>query len=79
VLYDAILATRDGAMPPERLASALLPLYFGKVAGLLLETRTANAEQAEEAVERLARELELAKPYLVRGWEGVTAAVTTPA
>jgi hypothetical protein len=81
VLYDAILATRDGAMPPERLASALLPLYFGKVAGLLLETRTADAEQAEEAVERLARELELAKPYLVRGWQGeaVTAAVTTPA
>ena len=75
VLYDAIVATRNGAVPPERLASALLPLYFGKVAGLLLETRTADAEQAEEAVERLARELELAKPYFLRVWEGAGAPV----
>lgn len=79
VLYDAILATRDGAVPPERLASALLPLYFGKVAGLLLETRTADAEQAEEHVERLARELELAKPYLLRGWEPAAAPISAPA
>jgi hypothetical protein len=79
VLYDAIIAAREGAIPLERLTSALLPLYFGKVAGLLLETRTADAEQAEEAVERLAREMELAKPYLVRAWQGVAPAVAAPA
>jgi hypothetical protein len=79
VLYDAIVATRDGTATPERVASVLLPLYFGKVAGLLLETRTADATQAEETVQRLARELELAKPYLVRAWEGTGAAVATPA
>jgi hypothetical protein len=69
VLYDAIMATREGHVPADRLTAALLPLYFGKVAGHLLETRTADGEQAEEAVERLAREMELAKPYLVRAWE----------
>jgi hypothetical protein len=79
VLYDAIVATRDGGTTPERLAAALLPLYFGKVAGLLLETRTADAAQAEETVQRLARELELAKPYLIRAWEGVETPVATPA
>jgi hypothetical protein len=74
VLYDAIVATRAGEIPPERLVSALLPLYFGKVAGLLLETRTADADQAEETVGRLARELELSKPYLLRAWEGEAVA-----
>jgi hypothetical protein len=79
VLYDAIVATRDGVATPERLAAALLPLYFGKVAGLLLETRTADGTQAEETVQRLARELELAKPYLIRAWEGAAVPVATPA
>jgi hypothetical protein len=79
VLYDAIVATRDGVATPERLAAALLPLYFGKVAGLLLETRTADGTQAEETVQRLARELELAKPYLIRAWDGAAVPVATPA
>jgi hypothetical protein len=78
IFYDAIVALRDG-YPGERLAAALLPLYFGKVAALFLETRTADAEQADEAVERLAREFELAKPYLLRGWEATAPTVAASA
>jgi len=80
VVYDALLATRAGTVPRERLAAALVPLYYGRVASFVLETRTADAEQAEERIEHQAREFELAKPYLVERWlagEGAASGGTT--
>ena len=69
VVYDVCVAARRRVLPVDRLVAALVPLYFGRVAGLLLEVRDLSGEQAETVVERQARAFELAKPYLVSRWE----------
>jgi hypothetical protein len=52
----------------ERLVAAFVPIYFGRVGSLVVESRRLSEEQAEEHVERQAREFELRKPYLVERW-----------
>ena len=75
VVYDVCLATHTAAVPVERIVAALVPLYFGRVAGLLIEVADLTGEQAEGVVERQARAFEIGKPYLVRRWRelGATA------
>ncbi|MDA8202884.1 MAG: glycosyl transferase family 2 [Chloroflexi bacterium] len=69
VVYDVCVAAHRRVLPTERLVAALVPLYFGRVASLLLEVRDLSDEQAEAVVERQARAFELAKPYLVSRWQ----------
>ncbi|HEV8053633.1 MAG TPA: hypothetical protein VGP30_02265 [Candidatus Limnocylindrales bacterium] len=68
LIYDSCLAARRGALPMERLIASLIPLYFGRVASLIIETRELTTDQAEAFVERQARAFELAKPYFVERW-----------
>lgn len=68
VIYDTILAQHAGRLSVEHLVAALVPLYFGRVASLILETRELTTDQAEVFVERQARAFELAKPSLVSRW-----------
>ncbi|MBA3778180.1 MAG: glycosyl transferase family 2 [Chloroflexi bacterium] len=73
IIYDAVLAHHDERLPLDRLVAALVPLYFGRVASLILETRELTSDQAEAYVERQARAFELAKPYLVSRWSASAA------
>ncbi|MGZ3641186.1 MAG: glycosyltransferase [Candidatus Limnocylindrales bacterium] len=68
IIYDTAIAFHARALPLPRLVAALVPLYFGRVASLVLETRDLTTEEAEAFVERQARAFELAKPYLVERW-----------
>jgi len=68
VVYDLVVAAGRRDRPRAELVAALVPIYFGRVGGFVIENRTASSEQAEERVERLAREFELLKPYLVERW-----------
>jgi hypothetical protein len=68
LIYDMAIAARDAVMPLERLVTALVPLYFGRVASLVIETRDMGSEAAELVVERQARAFELAKPAFVARW-----------
>ena len=45
-----------------------MPIYFGRVASFVIENRDMTTDEAEECVERQAREFELLKPYLVERW-----------
>lgn len=67
-IFDLVIAAGRREPPLERMAAALVPIYFGRVASFVLENRGLTTEQAEERVERAAREFELLKPYLVEGW-----------
>jgi hypothetical protein len=69
VVYDMALAHHAQRLPTDRLVAALIPIYFGRVASLILETRELTTDQAEAFVERQAHAFELAKPYLVERWE----------
>jgi hypothetical protein len=68
VFYDLLVSANFGGLPAERLIAAFVPIYFGRVGSLVIENRRMSEEQAEEHVERQAREFELLKPYLVKHW-----------
>ena len=69
VIYDLVLAARDPKPSMEGMVAALVPIYFGRVASFIIENRSVTTDQAEERVERQAREFELLKPYLVGRWK----------
>ena len=68
VVYDLVVAARDPKPSLETLVAALVPIYFGRVGSFIIENRHVTTDQAEERVERQAREFELLKPYLVDRW-----------
>jgi hypothetical protein len=69
VVYDLVVAARNPTHPLETLVAALVPIYFGRVGSFVIENRHVTTDQAEERVERQAREFELLKPYLVSRWK----------
>jgi hypothetical protein len=71
VVYDLVVAARDRPEAIEGLVAALVPIYFGRVGSFVIENRQVTTEQAEERVERQAREFELLKPYLIGRWNEV--------
>jgi hypothetical protein len=73
VFYDLMVSASFGELPTERLVAALVPIYFGRVGRFIIENRRLTGEQAEERVERQAREFELLKPYLVEHWRAAAA------
>jgi glucosylglycerate synthase len=74
IVYDLVLATRRGEVETPRLVAALVPIYFGRVGSFVIENRNVTTADAEERVERQAREFELLKPYLVERWEAMDRA-----
>ena len=74
VVYDMAVAHHERRLPTGTLVTALIPVYFGRVASLMIETRDLTTDQAEAFVERQARAFELAKPYLLERWRAATAA-----
>jgi glucosylglycerate synthase len=77
IVYDLVLATRQGELDTAHLVAALVPIYFGRVGSFVIETRHLESADAEERVERQAREFELLKPYLVERWQALGAGETT--
>jgi hypothetical protein len=66
-VYDVLLAVGNGAEPAASAAS-LVPLYFGRVASLVVESRRLSGPQTEALVERQVRAFVAAKPHLVTRW-----------
>ncbi|MDQ2966459.1 MAG: glycosyl transferase family 2 [Chloroflexota bacterium] len=75
LIYDLVVAARRGAVPIEVMVAALVPVYFGRVGSFVIENRALTTDQAEERVERQAREFELLKPYLIERWHEIDAEV----
>jgi glucosylglycerate synthase len=74
VVYDLVVTARGAGPDLERYVAALVPIYFGRVGSFVIETRAVTTDQAEERVERQAREFELLKPYLVEHWRSAEGA-----
>jgi hypothetical protein len=68
LVYDLVVAARDDEDAIEAMVASLVPVYFGRVGSFVIENRHMTTDQAEERVERQAREFELLKPYLVERW-----------
>jgi hypothetical protein len=76
LFYDLLVAASFGKTPAEQLVAAFTPVYFGRVGSHVIENRRLSGEQAEERVERQAREFEAQKPYLVERWREATSGGT---
>lgn len=68
VVYDFLLAYRARVVYRTHVAQSLAPLYLGRAASVILETRARPPAAVAEATERLGREFEDQKPYLVERW-----------
>jgi glucosylglycerate synthase len=68
VVYDFLLAYRARVMYRSHITQSLAPLYLGRAASLVLETRLRPDAAVAQATERLARVFEDEKPYLVDRW-----------
>ncbi|HEX5825780.1 MAG TPA: hypothetical protein VFY18_15075, partial [Candidatus Limnocylindrales bacterium] len=76
LIYDLVICARSTDPPIETFVAALVPIYFGRVGSFVIENRHQTTDQAEDRVERQAREFELLKPYLVERWEAAEAEAT---
>ena len=70
IVYGAAAGYARGSLQREMLILSLVPLYLGKVATFVEETREAEASEAEERLEALARVYESEKASLVSAWGG---------
>jgi hypothetical protein len=52
----------------EHLLKSLTPLYLGRTASLVLETREGTSEDVERVIETLCETFESMKPYLTQRW-----------
>jgi hypothetical protein len=68
VIYDLVVTAREDPERLEGFVTALVPVYFGRVASAVIENRDLSTDRAEESVERQAREFERLKPYLLNRW-----------
>jgi glucosylglycerate synthase len=69
VVYDFLLAWRFRVAHRGHVAQSLAPLYLGRTASLVLETRGKPATAVAAVGERLARGFEDEKVYLVDRWQ----------
>jgi hypothetical protein len=68
IVFDLIVSARKEPDALDARVAALVPIYFGRVASLVVQNRDLSTERAEDHVERQAREFERLKPYLVARW-----------
>lgn len=69
ILFEAAAGWRQKRLPGETLIRSLVPLYLGKVASFVEETRNSTPEEAEALTTRLAETCERTKPLLLSLWD----------
>lgn len=67
-VYDFALAYHEKVVHREHLLKSLTPLYLGRTASLVLETRQGGPKDVEGAIETLCETFEIMKPYLTQRW-----------
>jgi hypothetical protein len=73
VVFDFAVVYNKGEGDPDKVVMALLPLYYGRVASFINETRGMNYAQALKVVEALATTFQAQKHYLIERWNTYTA------
>ena len=69
VVFDFAVAYNKSDITPADVIEAMTPLYFGRVAGLVIETLEKTNVQAEEVILAQAMTFRELKSYLIDRWE----------
>ncbi len=69
IVYDYAVAFHKKKLSAEHLLKSLAPLYLGKTASFVIETKEMSQREAESEIERLCLEFENNKEYLINGWK----------
>jgi len=68
ILYAFALAFHRRIINKEHLLKSLTPLYIGRTASFVIETKESGAEEVEEKIEGLSRLFEEKKNRLIENW-----------
>jgi len=67
-VFDFAVVYNKGENDPDKVAAALLPLYYARIATLLRETGN-KLDAVEKAVQAQAKTFAEQKPYLIHRWQ----------
>lgn len=67
-VYDFASAYHEKVIHREHMLKSLTPLYLGRTASLILETRDGTPDDVERTMEQIGETFERMKPYLVGRW-----------
>jgi len=68
IVYAFATAQHRRVMNAAHLLRSFTPLYLGRTASFVIETRESGSAEVEERIDRLCRVFEQTKPRLVAGW-----------
>jgi glycosyltransferase involved in cell wall biosynthesis len=68
IIYGFALTAHRRVINKEHLLKSLTPLYIGRTASFVLETRESGADEVEEKIERLCGVFEDKKKFLLDNW-----------
>jgi glycosyltransferase involved in cell wall biosynthesis len=69
IIYSFAVASHRKLLNKEHLLKSLTPLYLGRVASFVLETRESDAPEVEEKIEQLSAGFEDKKDFLLAAWD----------
>jgi glycosyltransferase involved in cell wall biosynthesis len=78
IIYEFASAYAETPSARSHLVRSLTPLYLGRVASFVNETRDMNAAEVEDRIEQLCLAFERLKPFLVERWGGPRVDDFTP-
>ncbi len=70
MICDMAATCKNEPLERGHLLRSLAPLYIGRVASFVVETRDLYSAQVDERIERLCMVFEEMKPYLIARWDG---------
>ncbi|MFQ6014120.1 MAG: glycosyltransferase [Anaerolineae bacterium] len=68
VAYNRRGRAQSLPIDPKQVIEAMTPLYYGRTASLVMETKEMTSDEAEEVIRAQARTFERLKLYLVERW-----------
>ncbi len=74
-VYDFAVAYHQRKDKPQeildKLIASLVPIYFGRTASFIIETKKMPTYEAEKVIEELCDKFEELKPYLLERWDSI--------
>lgn len=67
-VYDIAVAYHYHRLPKETIVETLIPIYLGRTAAFIIETKEMNSQWAEQILENQCHAFEIMKPYLLTKW-----------